>query len=125
VAINTKSIYQPADPEDGKRVLVTRYYPRGVKKDRFDIWLRELSPSAKLLKSYRESKIDWSLFSAAYVNELKSNTESIESIQTLRSLAGHSSITLLCYEKEGMHCHRHLLKDMIDNPDLLAGAPPR
>ena len=119
MAVKTKSIYQPAGPKDGKRVLVTRYYPRGVRKDRFDLWLRELSPSAKLLKSYKESKIDWALFSAAYLDELKSNAKSTESIQALRPLARHSDVTLLCYEKEGMHCHRHLLKDVIDNPGVL------
>ena len=28
-------------------------------------------------------------------------------------------ITLLCYEKEGKKCHRYILKDIIENPELL------
>jgi uncharacterized protein YeaO (DUF488 family) len=28
--------------EDGSRVLVMRYWPRGVKRDQFHIWLRQL-----------------------------------------------------------------------------------
>ena len=37
-------------PEDGVRVLIMRYWPCGVRRDRFDVWLRQLAPSAELLK---------------------------------------------------------------------------
>ena len=42
--------------DDGIRVLITRYYPRGVKKDKFDCGIRELSPSRNLLKNYQQGK---------------------------------------------------------------------
>jgi uncharacterized protein YeaO (DUF488 family) len=52
LVIKTKSIYEPDEENnDGIRVLITRYYPRGVRKDKFDCWIRELSPSRDLLKN--------------------------------------------------------------------------
>jgi len=60
--VKTKSIYEPAEEEDGIRVLITRFYPRGVKKSQFDSWVRELSPSKELLFSYKEAKISWAAY---------------------------------------------------------------
>jgi len=43
--IKTKSIYDKKELSDGTRILITRYYPRGIGKEKFDRWYRELSPS--------------------------------------------------------------------------------
>ena len=60
--IKTKSIYKPIEEEDGLRVLITRWYPRGVKREKYDIWVRELAPSAELLKRYKNTEVDWDDF---------------------------------------------------------------
>ena len=60
--IQTKSIYSPIDEKEGLRVLITRFYPRGVKREKYDVWVRPLSPSAELLKQYKNSEIDWNSF---------------------------------------------------------------
>ena len=63
MVIKTKSIYEPTEEnDDGIRVLITRYYPSGVKKDKFDCWIRELSPSHNLLKNYQQDKCNWQEF---------------------------------------------------------------
>ena len=41
--IRTKSIYDPKEESDGIRILITRYWPRGIKKEHFDKWYKELS----------------------------------------------------------------------------------
>jgi uncharacterized protein YeaO (DUF488 family) len=57
MVIKTKSIYDPSEEnDDGIRVLVTRFYPRAIKKNKFDCWIRELSPSADLLNNYQQGK---------------------------------------------------------------------
>ena len=43
--LKTKSIYKPKEQGDGKRILVSRLHPRGIKKSQYDTWLKELSPS--------------------------------------------------------------------------------
>lgn len=117
--IKTKSIYKPIDEEDGLRVLITRWYPRGVKREKYDVWVRELSPSPELLKKYKNSEIKWVDFSASLLLEFKNNLDSVEALYTLRSKGALENITLLCYEKDGEQCHRHLVKNLIDDPNLL------
>ena len=48
-----KRVYASPGPADGKRFLVERLWPRGIKKEalRLDGWLRELAPSTALRRS--------------------------------------------------------------------------
>ena len=120
IMIKTKSIHRPVEKEsDGLRVLITRWYPRGVKREKYDVWVRELAPSAELLKKYKNSEIEWTEFSKLLLIELQSNLDSIEAIHALHSKGNHRDITLLCHEKDGDPCHRHMVKNLIDKPELL------
>jgi uncharacterized protein YeaO (DUF488 family) len=120
MVIKTKSIYQPSEEnDDGIRVLVTRFYLRGIKKDKFDCWIRELSSSGNLLKNYRQGKYNWEEFKIAFLSEMRDSKDSLERIQALNAQNESTVITLLCYEREGEHCHRHIVKAAIENLDLL------
>ena len=110
--IRTKSIYAPREASDGFRVLVTRHYPRGVKKSRFDVWYRDLAPSADLLKSYRSGAIQWDAFMHRYKSEID-GLWSLGIINWLHLLSAKHDITLLCYEGDGEPCHRHILREAI------------
>lgn len=118
VKIKTKSIYEPIEEDDGVRVLITRYYPRGVKKSHFDIWLRSLSPSPELLRHYKHGLETWENFESRFETEIKSSIEGKNGLQAILSLCEKSDVTLLCYERAGNNCHRYLIKDM------LRGHPP-
>ena len=117
--IKTKSIYEPKNKDDGYRVLVTRYYPRGVKKTHFDIWMRELAPSSQLLKEYKNNEKTWEELIISFKSQLQNSEESIQTMKNLNTKTKSTNITLLCYEKDVMPCHRHLLKEIIREPDLL------
>lgn len=119
IMIRTKSIYQPREEDDGIRILITRFYPRGVKKDHFDYWIRELAPSQSLLKSYKEGERNWPDFKLAFLSELRDNIDSLEIIQALNQHITNNNVTLLCYEKDGTPCHRHMVRDIVENPRLL------
>ena len=118
--VRTKSIYKPREDGDGVRVLVTRFYPRGVKKTHFDRWVRDLAPSAQLLKKYKSNGVTWGQFSRAFRRELRDGCGAAR-IRDLHAESRRLTVTLLCYEPEGANCHRHLLKDMIADPSALAG----
>ena len=47
--IKIKRIYDPPAPEDGRRILVDRLWPRGLSKDeaRLDEWLKEIAPERR------------------------------------------------------------------------------
>ena len=117
--IKTKSVYEPGGGEDGLRILITRFYPRGVRREKYDVWIRSLAPSAELLKRYKNSEIDWGNFKTALLSELRSNIDSIEAIYALNAESLVQDITLLCYEKDGIPCHRRVVRDLIEAPGLL------
>lgn len=117
--IKTKSIYKPKEESDGIRILVTRFYPRGVRKGHFDHWIRDLSPSAELLQDYKSGQTTWNEFTAALLSEFRGNNNSLYTIHRLHAESNLNNITLLCYEKDGTPCHRYILRDIIANPNLL------
>jgi uncharacterized protein YeaO (DUF488 family) len=110
--IKTKSIYDPAERKDGRRILIARHYPRFHKKLDYDEWDRTLSPSKELIKKYKNKKISWTQFSRAFRKELSSE-EARKDLDRLAIHARRKSVTLLCYEKEGEKCHRHIVKALI------------
>jgi len=112
--IKTKSIYAPKTRGDGLRILITRYYPRGIKKTHFDKWVRDLAPTKELLKEYKDEKIDWESFQTNFKKQMK-DSESKNTIESLAKISNNKNITLLCYEKDDEHCHRHIVQKLITN----------
>ena len=51
MGVQCKSIYDPADPADGVRVLTTNYWPRGISRERAGTYKRVLGPSRELLRA--------------------------------------------------------------------------
>ena len=117
--LKTKSIYKPKERGNGKRILVSRLHPRGVKKSQYDVWLKELSPSLDLIHEYKNDKITWKTFFSRYKKELQENLMAIEIMQELYKKSKASNVTLLCFEPDGVPCHRHLLREIIKKPKLL------
>lgn len=110
--LKTKSIYAPASRDDGRRILVTRFYPRGVKREWFDEWRRELAPSAKLLKQHKDMTISEDEFIRGFLAEMNS-TESRRVIEDLKSRSHSFTITILCYEPDGALCRRYFLREIV------------
>lgn len=70
--LTVKRVYDPPAPGDGTRILVDRLWPRGVSKDRIDLWLRDLAPSDALRHEFHGNPDRWDEFCAAYATELGS-----------------------------------------------------
>ncbi|MGP8057207.1 MAG: DUF488 domain-containing protein [Nitrososphaerales archaeon] len=121
MAVRTKSIFQPAEREDGCRILITRFYPRGVARETFYDWASVLSPNPDLLFAFKEGKIDWDEFKREFIGQIKGDVASLEAIHALHELSEKEDITLLCFEKDGNPCHRHLVRDIVERPELLNG----
>lgn len=112
--IKTKCLYYPKDIPDGARILITRYWPRGIKKEHFDRWHKELSPSRDLLKKYKNNKIDFQTFERLFLEEIeKSNAIDICKEIVNKSIKG-KNITLLCYEKDEEICYRKFVKNICE-----------
>ncbi len=59
--VKTKSVYDPVEVADGERILVSRYWPRGLSKERLSLTehLKDVAPSIKLLRDWKTGNISW------------------------------------------------------------------
>ena len=112
--VKTKSVYDPVKESDGQRILVTRYWPRGLSKKRLSLvlHLKDVAPSVELLRDWKTDKMSWAEYEKRYQREM---AQQREKIGMLAKRASCGTITLLCLEREdNPHCHRHLLKSLIE-----------
>lgn len=93
--ISLKRIYEPASDNDGVRILVDRLWPRGISKQkaRIDCWAKDIAPSSELRKMFHKQDCSEMQFRQFYYNELKSHTESLESLKAF--MQQHKQVTLL------------------------------
>lgn len=80
--IETKRAYDPPAPEDGTRILVDRYWPRGVSRKELavDGWQAEIAPSEDLRKWFDHDPAKWAEFRRRYHEELDRKTEPVEAL---------------------------------------------
>ena len=107
--IRAKRVYDPAEAKDGARVLIMRLWPRGIRKDRVDLWLKELGPVVALLRAYRGGTLDWAEYRRRYIAGL-ARPEARDSVARVRTLARAGTVTLLCGCPDEARCHRSLLR---------------
>ena len=116
--IRTKSVYDPVAPDDGFRILVTRYHPRvkGFKKGvGYKEWLKNLSPIGPAVKRLKAGKMTELEFGKQYITHLNNSSDAQRELERIYKLLGSGeTVTLLCYEPEGKFCHRHLLKKYLN-----------
>ena len=116
-----KRAYDPPARGDGRRILVERLWPRGVKKEEyarrnfFDVWLPEVSPSRALV-SYAQAKPwtdkRWATFTRRYFGEMR-RTEAQRVIALLAALSKGSNFSIGCYCENPQRCHRSLLGTLL------------
>ncbi len=115
--VRIKSVYEPADTSDGRRVLITRYWPRGVPKATVDEYLRVLAPTRELLQAFRAGELDWDTFRQRYLEQMRA-PEARADIQRLAEQASTQPTTIMCVCKDQDRCHRTLLRDLITNSTM-------
>lgn len=111
--VKTKSVYEPKGEGDGLRLLVTRYWPRGVAKGKVDRWCKELGTAPELIKLFKAGSIPWEEFAESYIAGLSTGPSS-EAFGELQEIVKGASVTLLCVCKDGARCHRGILKELLD-----------
>ena len=79
-----KRAYDPPAASDGKRLLVERLWPRGIKKEalKADAWLRDVAPSTELRKWFSHDPEKWTEFQRRYRAELDKHPEAWQEILT-------------------------------------------
>jgi uncharacterized protein YeaO (DUF488 family) len=118
----------PRKRDDGYRLLICRYRPRGVARqdETWDGWCTELAPSKELHADYygkHGPPIGWEAYRQRYLKEMEAQTDLIDELAAL--VAEGKTITLLCSSActDATHCHRTLLKHLIE--ERLPPEPPK
>jgi len=111
--LKVKRVYDPVSADDGKRILVDRLWPRGIKKEKahIDEWLREISPSNELRKWYSHDPAKWAEFKKRYKQEIAGKEELLKKI---KAEARKQTVTLLFSSKELERNNAHALKEMLE-----------
>lgn len=75
--IRIKRTYEPRASGDGRRILVERLWPRGMKKEAIeaDAWLKEVAPSTQLRQWFGHRPERWQEFRRRYEKELIANPD--------------------------------------------------
>jgi uncharacterized protein YeaO (DUF488 family) len=102
--IIAKRIYETPAPEDGRRVLVDRIWPRGVTREAasIDRWLKEIAPSDELRKWFDHKPGRWDEFLRRYRRELEADASS-DLLQQLLAVAEQEPLTLLYSARDLSH----------------------
>ncbi len=100
--LRLKRAYEPAEPDDGTRILVDRLWPRGVSKAKaaLDDWIKEIAPSTGLRKWFGHDPARWSEFQRRYRAELREQSAALDRI---RDLAKTGVVTLVYSAHDEQH----------------------
>jgi len=112
--VNIKRIYEPSSKDDGKRILIDRLWPRGLKKSdaQFDDWIKDLAPSNELRKWFNHEPDKWGEFKKRFFSELHGKQDLVDGII---SAARKGRVTLLFGSKEERFNNAVALKEHIDS----------
>jgi uncharacterized protein YeaO (DUF488 family) len=127
VPVRTKRWNDPPEADDGFRVLVCRFRPRGVRAadETWDEWWPELGPSRALHAAYwgkDQPPIGFAAYAPRYLEEMQTQGFRIRALAD-RAAAGET-ITLLCSSAcvDPASCHRTLLARFIEETVRRQGA---
>lgn len=114
VQITCRRVYEDTSPQDGRRVLVDRVWPRGMRKEdaHLDEWLRDVAPSTELRKWYHHEPERFPEFRRRYLAELR-DAGHREAVDHLRDLAAHDKLMLLTATKDVDHSQAAVLAEWL------------
>jgi uncharacterized protein YeaO (DUF488 family) len=114
--IRIKRAYEAPARGDGRRILVERLWPRGIRKDELhaDAWLKDVAPSAELRKWFGHRVERWEEFRRRYRKELDARPDAW--LPILKA-GRRGNVTLLYSARDVLHNGALVLRDyLLDLP---------
>ena len=113
MAVRIKRVYETPSPDDGKRILIDRLWPRGLTKEKakIDLWLKDIAPSAELRTWFGHDPEKWPEFQKRYRKELEANEATVT---LLREELQHGPVTLVFGAKDQAHNDAVVLKAYLE-----------
>lgn len=105
---------------EGLRLGTVRRPPRGVpksefaKRDFYDVWFPNLSPSPDLVKEGQaaQNEKDWAAFKRRFRTEM-AQPDASRVIDVLAALSHQTNLSLGCYCEDPSRCHRSVLQELL------------
>ena len=113
MTLQIKRAYDPPAPEDGKRILVDRLWPRGLSRDKaaIEVWLKEIAPSDELRRWFGHRAERWDEFRTRYFAELDGRPDDVA---RLREEMGAGRATLVYGTKDSEHSNARVLREYLE-----------
>ncbi len=110
--LRLKRAYEPADDQDGTRILVDRLWPRGVSKAKaaLDDWMKQIAPTTELRRWFDHDPARWADFQRRYRVELSDHAAELNHI---RDLAAKGVVTLVYGAHDAEHNDAVVLRDVL------------
>lgn len=110
----------PREKGEGLRIGTVRRPPRGVpkseyaKRDFYDVWLPNLSPSPDLMKEGKlaQDEAAWSVYKKKFRSEMK-EPDAAKILDLLAALSHQTDFSVGCYCEEESRCHRSVLRELL------------
>ncbi len=120
MTVRVKRVYEDEADGDGKRVLVDRLWPRGISKDRADLfeWCKDVAPSTELRTWYGHDREKYPEFVRRYREEL-AEPAAAAALADLRTLTEQGPVTLLTASKAEDISQAHVLAALLTDRDPL------
>jgi len=117
-----KRAYEPPARSDGRRILVERLWPRGIKKTALaaDAWIKEVAPSPELRTWYGHNLERWDGFRRRYIEELRANPTAWA---PLAQAAHRGTVTFLFAARDVLHNSALVLRDFLNKQDSATTKP--
>ena len=118
--IRLRRAYDAPGPGDGRRFLVDRLWPRGVRKEAVALegWLKELAPSDDLRRWFGHEPDRFEAFADRYRRELDAHPEAAA---PLLEAAREGNVTLVFAARDEDHNNAVVLRAWLE--ERLDGAP--
>jgi len=109
--IRIKRAYEDRSPDDGRRILVDRIWPRGVSKAELGdvVWMKDVAPSTQLRKWFGHKPERWEAFRSRYITELRGNP----ALEALRDLVASGPVTLVYSARDEAHNQAVVLAEFL------------
>lgn len=111
-----KRAYEEPAAADGRRFLVERLWPRGVKKETLQVeaWLKDVAPSTGLRRWFGHDPAKWETFRRRYFEELDARPDAW---RPLLAAARRGRVTLVYSSHDTQHNNAVALKDYLEAHD--------
>ncbi|MHB1565530.1 MAG: DUF488 domain-containing protein [Acidiferrobacter sp.] len=109
--ITLRRAYDPPVAGEGRRFLVDRLWPRGLRKEtlRIERWYKDIGPSPELRRWFDHDPVRFAEFSRRYRAELAQKPDLVDELRR----AAATPIVLIYGARDPDHNHAVVLRDVL------------